>query len=288
MGRHLDKLQDYLRQQDWKNADLETKWALLEAAGKDSGYITVDEIREIHVDKLSKIDELWSNADYRFGFRKQYSLLNQDNYDNFVKKVGWRTNGIWKNYDDLFTGNLGEGSLPYLGKFFWERYLYEPVTSTSSHTSLQSHKPHYHYHQPHRPGGHGGEAGAGLAALGTLATAAAPWLIVGAAAVGGYMLYRNLTKEEREKREKAEQENQIKDRIVSTLEQVDLLDKFYLVNRGSISITFSLRRLSGDYWTDDLSPGYSCKYKNNNGIRINTEGSQSVEYTLKPWKEIQN
>jgi len=45
MGRHLDKLQDYLRQQDWKNVDLETKWALLEATSKDSGYITVDEIR---------------------------------------------------------------------------------------------------------------------------------------------------------------------------------------------------------------------------------------------------
>lgn len=204
-------------------------------------------------------------------------MLDQDNNDNFVKKAGWRTNGIWKNFDDLFTGNLGERSLPYLGKFFWERYLYEPVTPTSSHTSLQSHKPHYHYHyhQPHRSGGHGGEAGAGLAALGTLATAAAPWLIAGATAVRGNMLYRNLTKEEREKREKAEQENQIKDRIVSTLEQVDLLDKFYLVNRRNISVTFSLRRLSGDYWTDDLSPGYSCKYKNNNDIRINTEGSQS-------------
>ena len=59
-------------------------WALLEAAGKDSGYITVEEIREIPVDKLSKIDELWSNVDYRFGFRKQFSLLDQDNYDNFV------------------------------------------------------------------------------------------------------------------------------------------------------------------------------------------------------------
>jgi len=266
MGQHLEKLREYLGQRDWQNADLQTKWVLVEAAGKDSGYITPDEIKEIPVDTLIDIDKLWSNADYRFGFKKQFSLFSQYGYDDFVQRVGWRNNGYWKSYDDLFKSSFSEGQLPYLGKFFWERYLSKPISSTSSHTSLPSHRPHYP-HQPHR-GGHGGDAGAGLAALGTLAAAAAPWLIVGAAAVGGYMLYRNLTKDEREKQEKAEQENQIKERIVSTLEQVDLLDKFYLVNEGSIPVTFSLKNTSGTYETKDLSNGYCCKYSNMTGSKL--------------------
>lgn len=71
MDQHLDKLREYLAQRDWRNAHLQTKWALMEAVGKDEGYLTPDDIKKISVSSLRDIDQAWNSADYRFGFQKQ-------------------------------------------------------------------------------------------------------------------------------------------------------------------------------------------------------------------------
>ncbi|MBC6481740.1 MAG: GUN4 domain-containing protein [Hormoscilla sp. GM7CHS1pb] len=254
-GDHLNNLRQYLAARDWRKADWETKLALMEAVEKKKFFLTLtpDDIKEISFSRLSDIDRAWSKADKRFGLKKQCSILNRHGYNEFVQRVGWRTNGGWKSYDDLFSSRLFcEGQFPYIGKFFWERiclpeslaiqgesvlsernnsdpfernkHLFDRNESLRKKRNFESDQSSQKQHQ-------GKDAEDDDFAA--IAAAAAPWLLLGGAAaaavgVGGYMLYRNMTKnqrEERKKREKAEQkaeqENQIKNQIVSALKSVE-------------------------------------------------------------------
>lgn len=222
MGKQLEKLKQHLIEKEWKSADLQTKWALMELVGKSEGNLTPDEVKNISYSDLLEIDRLWNEADSRFGFRKQAMLISLHDYDHFVQKVSWRRNGEWKDYDDIFEGDFVDGQLPYIGSKFWARELTRPISHSHSyrpHHSHHPHRPHYHYHRPHQHNNDDEDVGWGI---GAAAAAAAPFLLKAAAlAAGGYLLYRWATKEEREREERRKKERQeelTKKRIISLLD----------------------------------------------------------------------
>lgn len=107
----LWQLEDYLKNQQWKEADGETSRVMLQTVGKEGDeYLTVGNIRYFPCEDLRKIDQLWvkySNGKFGFSVQKQiYQSLGGTNaYDyevwiDFGDKVGWRQNG-WLNYKDL-------------------------------------------------------------------------------------------------------------------------------------------------------------------------------------------
>lgn len=107
----LWQLEDYLKNQQWKEADGETSRVMLQTVGKEGDeYLTVGDIRCFPCEDLRKIDQLWvkySNGKFGFSVQKQIyqSLGGTRKYDyevwiNFGDKVGWRQNR-WLKYNNL-------------------------------------------------------------------------------------------------------------------------------------------------------------------------------------------
>ncbi len=188
----------------WKEADQLTKVLMLKISSrKDGSYLYLD-IDNCLDKEIKEIDQLWLDRSSHFGFSTQKDIYNRENYQQFITNVGWYKGDSWLSYDDIFfwEGNGPRGHLPYCGWYFWQR-VYAP--STSSHLSNHKHSHQPHYHAPHRH--NSGEGALGAAGLGAAPRAAAPW-VIGAAAVGGagYLIYREVTKDERKRKERLERE----------------------------------------------------------------------------------
>ncbi|HEY9831791.1 MAG TPA: serine/threonine-protein kinase [Stenomitos sp.] len=124
-GINYKRLQDLLAQQNWKEADKETREKMIEVMGqKQRGYLDNEDIEKFPCKDLTTIDRLWLHYSHkRFGFSVQKQLWIEEGgkpgvynliaYEKFGERVGWRVNDNWKLYSDLvFNSNMVPGHLP--------------------------------------------------------------------------------------------------------------------------------------------------------------------------------
>jgi hypothetical protein len=132
------KLEKYLQQQQWQNANKETENILLKMSedGLETGFLDTDDLEKMSVENLKNLDQLWlqySNNYFGFSIHKQicFDNLNQEKFNwtpAIISKlgdyVGWRKEGVWVNYPSQYTFNLNAplGHLPT----FWaiDSYIY--------------------------------------------------------------------------------------------------------------------------------------------------------------------
>ncbi len=130
-GVDYTKLRDLLKAGNWREADEETANRMLEAAGRtEEGWLRVEDIDNFPCEDLRTIDQLWVNySNGRFGFSVQkriYQSLggtreyNEEVWEAFGDRVGWRKEGDWLYYNDLsFDISAQSGHLPGdVGWFF--------------------------------------------------------------------------------------------------------------------------------------------------------------------------
>ncbi len=112
-----DRLEYLLREQRWQEADEETAQVLLKLCDREAkGYLTKKEVASIPASVLETVDCLWTeHSQSHFGFLIQRGLweLSHQNYAIFGEKVGWRSQEIWLNYEQLtFSLEAPLGHLP--------------------------------------------------------------------------------------------------------------------------------------------------------------------------------
>ncbi len=119
-GVDYGRLQKLLEAGKWEEADQETTWAMLQAAGreKESWLRTID-IDNFSCEDLRIIDQLWLEfSKGKFGFSVQKDIyrnlggtrsLNERGL-NFGERVGW--SGALDYYDLTFNLNAPKGQLP--------------------------------------------------------------------------------------------------------------------------------------------------------------------------------
>ncbi len=123
-GVDYTKLRDLLKQQKWKEADEETAQLMLVAGDRESqGWLNVKSIDNFPCEDLRTINQLWlhySNGKFGFSVQKEiYEELggtreyNQEVWNNFGDRVGWRKGENWMNYDYL-TFNLNRAPTAHL------------------------------------------------------------------------------------------------------------------------------------------------------------------------------
>lgn len=124
----FDLLQQHLSNQDFRQADEETRRLLIVLAGdaaKKRGYVFFSEVKFISETDLKAIDELWKKySNNRFGYSVQKKIFEKVNKDftNLFIKIGWMkkldteieqynyrafpTEFIWELNDDTPQGHL--------------------------------------------------------------------------------------------------------------------------------------------------------------------------------------
>lgn len=136
-GMDYRKLRDYLAQGKWKEADEETKRVMLAVAKREKeGWLDVEDIDNFPCEDLRTIDQLWVKySDGKFGFSVQKRIYqsfggtreyNEEIWEKFEDKVGWRKGGNLLYYNDItFDKKAPEGHLPTHSSIEGrERYLF--------------------------------------------------------------------------------------------------------------------------------------------------------------------
>lgn len=110
------KLQQLLKEGDWREADWETIRVIQSIAGQSSlEDITPEDMRKFPCSKLQALDRLWNSySNGRFGFSVQAQIyqsvggtletaIAQDSQKivAFGERVGWRKDDTWLKCDDL-------------------------------------------------------------------------------------------------------------------------------------------------------------------------------------------
>lgn len=147
IGMDYSRLLDLLINQQWEEADVETKEIMLKISGREEqGFLDRQSAQQIPNEELYSIDQLWAiNSGNRFGFSVQNRILqsffqretsqssqvnksinisinplsNSGNLDGlhlrdrFASSVGWRVGGKWLRSDELiFDLSAPVGHLP--------------------------------------------------------------------------------------------------------------------------------------------------------------------------------
>lgn len=111
-GVDYQRLLDLLKAREWKEADYETAFCMLKAAGQQGkGYLDEKDIDNFPTTDLHTIDRLWLKySNDRFGFSIQKQIYQElggtKKYDaeiwrSFGDRVGWRRAGEWLEFDYL-------------------------------------------------------------------------------------------------------------------------------------------------------------------------------------------
>lgn len=121
-----NRLRALLKAQQWFEADLETKYLMLEMSGRlNLGWLDESAIQNIPLSNLQAIDRLWqfySQGHFGFSVQKEIFVLtgnhsgcfSREAYMRFGEQVGWRTQKTWKKYLDLnFSRQAPKGHLPF-------------------------------------------------------------------------------------------------------------------------------------------------------------------------------
>jgi len=115
VGADYRKLDAFLSQGQWQDADLETREVMLQVIGRVD-YLPGPAIDTFDCEALQAIDQLWVHySGGRFGFSVQVKLLQavEANWDRFGDRVGWRINQIWQPGDNRrYSLQAPEGHLP--------------------------------------------------------------------------------------------------------------------------------------------------------------------------------
>lgn len=120
-GVDYTKLRDFLKAQQWQEADKETFAVMLKASGRETqcGWLYYKDIENFPCTDLRTIDQLWIKySDGRFGFSLQKRIWESvgKDYFQFADRVGWRKGykKEWINYpfDVTFDTTAHPGHLP--------------------------------------------------------------------------------------------------------------------------------------------------------------------------------
>ncbi len=109
------QLENYLKAQQWKEADEETYRLMITAVGKEEGqWLEPEALRNFPCEDLKAIDGLWvqySNGHFGFSVQKQIYVEcggtldgeypSDEVWKKFGDRVGWRKDGNWLSYDEL-------------------------------------------------------------------------------------------------------------------------------------------------------------------------------------------
>lgn len=119
------KLNMLLKAENWKEADLETKYLMLKISSRiDKGWLNESAMVNFPLEDIKIINQLWlEHSSGRFGFSVQKRIYletgnqpgryDRETYNNFAEVVGWREDTVWKNYSDLeFSLSAPDGHLP--------------------------------------------------------------------------------------------------------------------------------------------------------------------------------
>ena len=123
------QLESFLKNGQWKEADLETNRLMLQIVGKEADqWLSVEDIQSFPCEDLRAIDKLW--VDYskgKFGFSVQKKVwmdcggipgeYDYDAYIKFADRVGWRRSRNWLSYNELtfLIDGSEKAHLPFLG-----------------------------------------------------------------------------------------------------------------------------------------------------------------------------
>jgi len=134
------KLQDFLDQHKWKEADIETTKLMLKVMGKSYwNEVYKEDINNFPCQDLQTINQLWSEYSHGyFGFSVQQSIWSeigcQVDYETqkiLGDRLGWRKQGNWLDYDQLsfeLSSTTPVGHLPAQ----WLYYDYSGLSPKSS------------------------------------------------------------------------------------------------------------------------------------------------------------
>ncbi|MFN6567741.1 caspase, EACC1-associated type [Dendronalium sp. ChiSLP03b] len=125
-GINYDKLRDFLKAGQWKQADHETYLVMVKAVGREKGdWIRDEEFLNFPCIDLRTIDRLWvkySNGRFGFSVQKEIYLsvggkpdgkYYKEAWEKFSDRVGWRVNSTWIDYDKVtFDTSAPMGHLP--------------------------------------------------------------------------------------------------------------------------------------------------------------------------------
>ncbi len=131
-GIDYTKLRDYLKYQQWQEADSETYLVMLQAVGRKEGdWLRSEELLNFPCTDLHTIDDLWvkySSGKFGFSVQKEIYLsvggkldgsYNKEAWENFGDHVGWKVDNRlrWISSDEVevtYHISAGKGHLPVL------------------------------------------------------------------------------------------------------------------------------------------------------------------------------
>jgi GUN4-like len=106
-SKDYSKLKLLLKNKNWKEADLKTRYILLKASTtKEVITPKTVNITEISCKDINLIDEVWSNySEGIFGLKVQSRIwaVSGNNYLVFSDRVGWLNNGSWSKQQNSST-----------------------------------------------------------------------------------------------------------------------------------------------------------------------------------------
>lgn len=123
------QLEEYLKNQQWREADDETYRLMITTVGKEQGqWFEPEELRNFPCEELRAIDQLWVQySQGRFGFSVQKKIYVECGatldgkypgdkiWKEFGDRVGWRNGGQWLSYQQLGDISLSspQGIFPF-------------------------------------------------------------------------------------------------------------------------------------------------------------------------------
>ena len=121
------KLEEYLKQQDWKKADYETAFIMYQWMIIENYNDFYDLFSQVSLDVINEIDRLWVKySEGKFGIKRQAKIYrdlggteeyNREVWGSFGDCIGWRQGGIWLELENIeypATADLSDFTFPIL------------------------------------------------------------------------------------------------------------------------------------------------------------------------------
>lgn len=121
------KLEEYLKQQDWKKADYETAFIMYQWMIIENYNDFYDLFSQVSLEVINEIDRLWMYySEGEFGIKRQAKIYrdlggteeyNREVWGSFGDCIGWRKGGIWLELENIeypATADLSDFTFPIL------------------------------------------------------------------------------------------------------------------------------------------------------------------------------